>query len=122
MPTAIEPKNLGDLLKFEEASRYSRDEVTVAAGQRLALGAVVARNPASGEMSALDPAADGGVAAGVMAEAVEATVAPVRAVMIARHALVSRQALVWPEGITPERMVSALAELESRGIIAREGA
>jgi hypothetical protein len=124
MPTAIEPKNLGDLLKFEEASLYSRDEVTVAAGQTLAIGAVVGRNTASNEIAALDPSASDGteIAIGVMGEEVDAVPAPTQAVMIARHALVARQALAWPSGITAEQNATALAQLESRGIVAREGA
>ena len=124
MPTAIEPKNLGDLLKFEEESLYSRDEVTVAAGQTLTLGAVVGRNTTSGEVAALDPAATDGteIAIGVMAEDVDATAAPTQAVMIARHALVARQALEWPTGITAEQIATALSQLESRGIVTREGA
>ena len=33
--------NLGDLLKFEAPNLYSRDRVTVAAGQNLPLGTVL---------------------------------------------------------------------------------
>jgi hypothetical protein len=124
MSSAIEPKNLGDLLKFEEESLYSRDEVSVAAGQTLALGAVVGRNTTSGELAALDPSATDGTesAIGVMAEEVDATAASTQAVMIARHALVARQALEWPADITAEQIAAALTQLESRGVVAREGA
>ncbi len=124
MPTANEPKNLGDVLKFEEESRYSREEVTVAAGQTLELGTVVGRITTTGEVAILDPAATDGtqIAIGIMAEEVDATAASVQAVMIARHALVARQALVGPPGITTAQIATALAELESRGIVAREGA
>jgi hypothetical protein len=124
MSSAIEPKNLGDLLKFEEESLYSRDEVSVAAGQILALGAVVGRNTTSGELAALDPSATDGTesAIGVMAEEVDATTASTQAVMIARHALVARQALEWPADITAEQIAAALTQLESRGVVAREGA
>ena len=124
MTTANEPKNLGDLLKFEEESFYSRDEVTVAAGQTLALGAVVGRNTTSGEVAVLDPSVTDGteIAIGVMAEDVDATAASTPAVMIARHALVARQALEWPTEITAEQIATALSQLESRGIVVREGA
>jgi hypothetical protein len=37
MTVAIEPNNLGDLLKFEAPSLYSREEITVAQGQNLTL-------------------------------------------------------------------------------------
>ena len=36
MPALAEPLNLGDLLKYEAPNLYSRDQVTVAAGQNLA--------------------------------------------------------------------------------------
>lgn len=41
MPVLQEPLNLGDLLKYEAPNLYSRERVTVAAGQSLPLGAVV---------------------------------------------------------------------------------
>ena len=41
MTVAIEPNNLGDLLKFEAPSLYSREEITVAQGQNLTLGTLV---------------------------------------------------------------------------------
>ena len=123
MTTATEPNNLGDLLKFEQDVLYSRDEITVATGQTLTLGAVVGRNSSS-EIVAIDPSATDGteIAIGVMAEMVDATAATTPAVMIARHALVTRPALVWPSGITAAQITTALAQLEQRGIVAREGA
>ena len=123
MTTATEPNNLGDLLKFEQDVLYSRDEITVATGQTLTLGAVVGRNSSS-EIVAIDPSATDGteIAIGVMAEMVDATAATTPAVMIARHALVARPALVWPSGITAAQITTALAQLEQRGIVAREGA
>ena len=123
MTTVTEPNNLGDLLKFEQDALYSRDEVTVATGQALALGAVVGRNSSS-EIVAIDPSATDGseIAIGVMAETVDATAATTPAVMIARHALVARPALVWPSGITAAQISTALSQLEQRGIVAREGA
>ena len=123
MTTVTEPNNLGDLLKFEQDALYSRDEVTVATGQALALGAVVGRNSSS-EIVAIDPSATDGteIAIGVMAETVEATAATTPAVIIARHALVAQPALVWPSGITAAQIATALSQLEQRGIVAREGA
>ena len=41
MPVITEGLNLGDLLKYEAPNLYSRDQVTVAAGQNLVLGTVV---------------------------------------------------------------------------------
>ena len=41
MPAITEGLNLGDLLKYEAPNLFSRDQVTVASGQTLPLGAVV---------------------------------------------------------------------------------
>ncbi len=41
MSCIIEQNNLGDLLKYEASSLYSRDQITVAKGQNLKLGTVV---------------------------------------------------------------------------------
>ena len=50
MTALNEPLNLGDLLKYEEdCLNYSRDQVTVAIGENLELGAVVGRVAASGD-------------------------------------------------------------------------
>ena len=49
MPTVFsESMNLGDLLKYEAPNLYSRDRVTVVAGQTLPLGAVVGMVTATG--------------------------------------------------------------------------
>ncbi len=41
MSCIIEQNNLGDLLKYEASSLYSRDQITVVKGQNLKLGTVV---------------------------------------------------------------------------------
>jgi len=55
MPEIKQGLNLGDLLKYEAPNLYSRDRITVAAGQTLALGTVLGEVTASGELTALDP-------------------------------------------------------------------
>lgn len=56
MPTVFtESMNLGDLLKYEAPNLYSRDRVTVAAGQTLPLGAVVGMVTATGKVKRIDP-------------------------------------------------------------------
>lgn len=124
MPVVNEAQNLGDLLKYEADARYSREQVTIAANQTLALGAVVGRNTNRNNLRVLNPGASNGteIAIGVMIEAVTTTTTPAQAVMITRHALVARSALVWPTDITDEQRETALTQLEARGIIAREGA
>ncbi|MBF0309818.1 MAG: head decoration protein [Magnetococcales bacterium] len=124
MAVISEGSNLGDLLKYEAPSFYSRDTVTVASGQNLVLGAVVGIKTADGKVHTLDPAATDGTetAAGVLLQAVNATSADVDAVMVTRHALVADVALVWPAGITTNQKSAAIAHLKGIGILIRKGA
>jgi len=123
MPVLSESDNLGDVLKYEAPNLYSRDQVTVASGRSLALGAVVAIVTATGKVVALDPAGlDGSeVAAGVLVDTVDATAADAPGVMIARHAIVADHALVWPTAITQPEKDTATAQLKSAGILVRSG-
>lgn len=123
MPVLHEPQNLGDLLKYEAPNLYSRDEVVVAAGQTLALGAVVGRITASREIVALDPAANDGreIAAGVLIEAVvTAANERRRSVIVSRHAIVFGGALVFAPTLTAEQATAALAQLAALGVLVRQ--
>ncbi|WP_240097650.1 head decoration protein [Thermomonas flagellata] len=125
MPTLTQATNLGDLLKYEAPNLYSRERSTVAAGQHLLLGAVVGLETATGKLKAFDPSATDGteVAAGVLGNAVDATLIDREdAILIARHAIVARGALVWPAGITAVQKAAAIAQLEARGILVRDSA
>ena len=76
MTALQEPMNLGDLLKYEESSlRYSREQITVAVGQNLELGAVVGRVSATGRIKRMDPLASDGSEhpAGVLLQPCDAT-------------------------------------------------
>ena len=109
MPTLTQPKNLGDLLKYEAPNLYSREQDTVAAAQHLALGTVVGRETATARLKALDPAASDGTesAVGVLGNAVDATLIDREdAILIARHAIVARGALIWPNSISAAAVVS----------------
>lgn len=124
MPVLHEPMNLGDLLKYEAPNLYSRDEVVVAAGQTLALGAVVGRISATGEVVALDPTASDGreAVAGVLLEAVTVARGDARrrSVIVARHAIVFGGALVMPASLTPEQTATAIAQLAALGVLVRQ--
>jgi hypothetical protein len=121
-----EPLNLGDLLKYEEdCLNYSREQVTVASGQNLELGAVVGRVTATGKLKRFDPVATDGTedVAGILLGAIDATlIQRDDALLLARHAIVASHAVVWPAGITPEQKVAAIAALEARGILIRQSA
>ena len=125
MPALTQPNNLGDLLKYEAPNLYSREQDTVAATQVLSLGTVVGRETATAKLKALDPTAADGTetAIGVLGNDVDATLIEREdAILIARHAIVARGALVWPTGISAVQKAVAIAQLEARGILARDSA
>jgi len=125
MPTVFaESMNLGDLLKYEAPNLYSRDRVTVVAGNNLPLGAVVGMVTATGKVKSLDPSATDGseVAAGVLMQACDAALAErTDGLMLARHAIVSDHALQWPTGITTGEQQAAIAQLKALGVLVRQG-
>ena len=125
MPTVSQPKNLGDLLKYEAPNLYSRDQDTVAAAQNLSLGTVVGRETATAKLKALDPSATDGteIAIGVLGNDVDATLIDREdAILIARHAIVARGALIWPTGISNAQRAAAIEQLEALGILTRDSA
>ena len=76
------------------------------------------------EIGEFNPAASDGLqfAAGVLAEATDASAAAKRTVIIAREAIVSRPALVWKSGATAPQKATATGQLKTLGILVREGA
>ena len=125
MPTVTQPKNLGDVLKYEAPNLYSRETATVAAAQNLSLGTVVGRDTASAKLKAFDPDASDGseIAIGVLGNDVDATLIDRDdAILIARHAIVARGALSWPTGITAAQKAAAEAHLTFLGVLVRESA
>ena len=123
MPSVSQPKNVGDLLKYEAPNLYSRDQDTVAAAQNLPLGTVVGRETATAKLKAIDPSATDGteIAVGVLGNDIDATLIDREdAILIARHAIVARSVLVWPTGITAAQKAAAVAQLEVRGILVRD--
>ena len=126
MNAISESPNLGDLLKYEEDSlNYSREVATVAAGQNLLLGAVVARDTVSGKLKALDPAATDGteVPVGILLGNVDATLIDVGdALLLNRHAVVASNAVIWPAGISLPQKAAATASLAAIGILIRQSA
>ena len=122
MPVITEGLNLGDLLKYEAPNLYSRDQVTVAAGQNLVLGTVVGIDATTAKVKQIDPAATDGteVAVGVLATSVDASLIDREdGILIARHAVVADHALTWPVGITPLDKAAAIAQLKAAGVLVR---
>ena len=125
MSVLAEPLNLGDLLKYEAPNLYSRDRVTVAAGQNLPLGTVLGIVTASGQYKQIDPSTDDGsqVAAGVLLQTCDATLLERDdGLVVARHAIVSDHALQWPDAIAAAEKASAIAQLKALGVLVRQGA
>ena len=124
MPAMTEGLNLGDLLKYEAPNLYSRDQVTVGAGQNLLLGTVVGLVTATATLKQIDPSATDGsqYAAGVLMQGVDATLIDRDdGLMLARHAIVADHALAWPAAITTAEKQAAIAQLKSLGILVRKG-
>lgn len=124
MPVITEYLNLGDLLKYEAPNLYSRDQVTVGAGQNLPLGTVVGLVTATSKLKQIDPSATDGsqYASGVLMQAVDATLIDREdGLMLARHAIVADHALAWPDAITAAEKLAAIAQLKSLGILVRKG-
>ena len=97
----------------------------MAAGQKLALGTVVGRDTTSTKLKAFDPDATDGseIAIGVLAGDVDATLIDRDdALVIARHAIVARGALVWPTGISAAQKAAAIAQLTFLGVLVRDSA
>ena len=124
MPVITEGKNLGDLLKYEAPNLYSRDQVTVGAGQNLPLGTVVGIVTATAKLKQIDPSATDGsqYAAGVLMQSVDATLIDREdGLMLARHAIVADHALAWPAAITAAEKQAVVEQLKSLGILVRKG-
>ena len=124
MPVITEGKNPGDLLKYEAPNLYSRDQVTVGAGQNLLLGTVVGLVTATAKLKQIDPSATDGsqYAAGVLMQSVDATLIDREdGLMLARHAIVADHALAWPAAITAAEKLAAIAQLKSLGVLVRKG-
>ena len=123
MSVMTQPKDLADLLRFEGESRYSRERVTLAAGHNLTLGTVTATDSVSGKIAPLDPADTGSLnqVSGVLINDCDATGADnPDALVVVRHAIVLRDALIWPETITTEEKAAAIAQLRDLGILVRD--
>ncbi len=123
MTVATQPNNLGDLLKFEAPSLYSREEITVAQGQNLTLGTLVGQESETDLIKALNPAATDGTqnAIGALITEVDATSGNTKAVIVTRDAILADHAVIWPSSITLEQKTAAIKQLEARGVIIRKG-
>jgi hypothetical protein len=107
-----------DLVLVEVNPAWSREVVTItgSAVQRLEVLALVA-----GKYQQIDFAGEGAAAVAVALayEAVDASEADAKGVVLARGAVVDVASIVWPAGATDVQKAAALAQLEARGLVAR---
>lgn len=124
MSCISEQNNLGDLLKYEASSLYSRDQITVARGQNIKLGTVVAKKTDDGFIRVLNPTGTDvtQTAVGVITTDIHSKDSDMKGVIITRSAMLADHAVVWPANITEEQKNAAIKQLEGRGIIIRKGA
>jgi len=118
--------NLGDLIKYEEdCLNYSRDVVTVEAGQNLPLGCIVGRVTTTGKVKQLDPGAEDGshLPVGILLDAVDASLIDREdALILARHGVVASKAVVWPVEISNAQQAAITSQLATLGILIRQSA
>lgn len=114
---------LSAFVKYEaDEANYSRDDVTVASGQNLAIGTVVGRITASGKIAAYDNDASDGTqtAVGIITASVNASSADTPGVIIARHAVLAKDALIWGAAVTTQgEKDAAYVDLKAAGIVCR---
>ncbi len=113
---------LSDLLVYEAEQRYSRESITVAAGQSLTLGTLLGRVTDSGAFTAWNPKAKDGSdrVLGVLLADCDASVKEAAAVMVTRHALLSDVGIQWGD-LSAEQQRDAQTQLAARGIVIRKG-
>ncbi|MFN3993964.1 MAG: head decoration protein [Tabrizicola flagellatus] len=125
MPVLTEPPSMGDVLKYEVNSNYTREVVTLLIGTNYPSGAVLGRITASGKYT-LSPAtgADGSqTAVAVLLYPVNATLADAVGIVVTRGpAIVSRAALAYEATVNDAAKIAAkITQLAAVGIIARDG-
>lgn len=119
--TKTEAKHAGHFIVSEANKTRSREVVTIAHGENLQAGAVVAKHPVSGKYFSYDN--DGTTttraAAGILFAAVNATAADVKGVVIVRDAEVNGDELVFENSEDTGDKEAAYADLKAVGIICR---
>lgn len=120
MTTYTEPKVLSDVLIVEVKPGWTKDRVMIAADNQYEIGTVLAK--VSGKYQMVDPAGTGAAkkSVAILAHKTNTTEGECLAVVIARGAAVAVDSLEWPENITDAQKTTALSELETLGIVARE--
>ena len=125
MPVLTEPPSMGDVLKYEVNSNYTREVVTLLAGMPYPVGAVLGRITASGKYKlATSGGTDGAqTATAILLYAVDATLADTVGIVVARGpAIVSRAGLAYDATVDDgAKITTKIGQLAAVGIVARDG-
>ena len=111
------PALLGEILLYEAHPDYCRETVTVAAADTPVLMGALLVKKADGTLTPW--AAGDADVAGIALRDVPASAEDVTVPVLRRAALVSAAAIQWPDGTSEEQQKTALAALETIGIVAR---
>lgn len=126
MSVLTQPPTMGDVLKYELNPNFTRETVTLLAGTKYPVGAVLGRITASGKMKLSTASGTDGAqtAAAVMLYAVDATEGDATGIVVVRGpALVSKAALVFDASVDDAAKTAAKhTQLTALGIIPRDTA
>lgn len=112
------PRTAGFILS-EANGRRSRDNVTIAQGEVLQAGAVIAQSASTGKWQGYQNDETTLAAKGILIEAVDATSGDVEAAAIVRDAEVIGPQLVWEDTEDTGDREAAVQDLAAAGIIVR---
>lgn len=120
MAILTDTAHAGNFIASEASGTRSRETVTIGAG-KLAAGTVLGKLTSGGNYIILTPGASDGsqTAAGVLFDAVDATGAATKGVIVARDAEVNGASLVYPAAISAPNKAAAIVSLTALGIIVR---
>ena len=116
-----EPMRLSEVVVFEVDSRWSRQEITLAAlAETLPLGAVLALDAESGSYVPYLAAEGDNEASAVLCAPAKASSAAQKAVAELRGAVLCGSNLAFLEGVTDEQKKTAFAQLTALGLVVQE--
>lgn len=126
MSVLTQPSVMGDVLKYELNPNFTRETVTLLAGTKYPVGAVLGRITASGKFKLSTATGSDGAqtVAAVLLYATDATAADMPGVILARGpALVAKAALIFDASVDDAAKTAAKhAQLTALGIIPRDTA
>ena len=126
MSVLTQPPVMGDVLKYELNPNFTRETVTLLAGTKYPVGAVLGRITASGKLKLSTATGSDGAqtVAAVLLYATDAAAADREAVVLLRGpALVAKAALIFDASVDDAAKIAAKhAQLTALGIIPRDTA